>query len=361
MPVVQTLPPLKSPPTNAFGLVQYLQQRLPGYDTSEYLRELNSAYIHVWEEVTKLKNNYFTNIKRVTVAVAQYSYDVMFNEDGGLGPNNSTGFGQGGFGQGGFGGSSSVPGAVSSRLYQITKIRVQSPAGGLFQSTMALQPNHPDFISVNANASSTPTQTGPYYWYLSGRNQLNFGLPLAVGTVLEITYTFWPIALVLLANGTVSSSGNIVTGASTNFTNLMQPDYQNFAPVAGAQEEIQAELICNGSLPLGGQIYRVASIVSDTSLTTLTPVAPVLAAASPYILATLPEIPREHIRVVAALAMGKMYSVAGDDARVSEWTAIGANNLQMMKDALIERQGQNPPQKIRFPHGIGKRNRAFLR
>jgi hypothetical protein len=317
--------------------VQYLMQRLPGYDTSEYLRELNSAYIHVWEEVTKLKNNYFTNIKKVTVVQPQYAYDLMFNSDAGL----------------------STP--ISSRLYQVTKIRVQPPAGGLFQSTVAMQPNAPDFISINANASSTPTQTGPYYWFLSGRNQLNFGLPLGAGTVLEITYTFWPIALIILANGTVSSTGATVTGNATNFTNLLQPDFQGSIPATGQQEEIQAEFICNGTLPLGGQIYRVLSIASDTSLTTATTIAPVLAATSPYILATLPEIPREHIRVVAALAMGKMYSVAGDDARVSEWTAIAANNLQMMKDALIERQGQNPPQKIRFPYGVGRRNRTFLR
>jgi len=340
MPVVQTLPPLKSPPTNAFGLIQYLQTRLPGYDTSEYLRELNSAYIHVWEEVTKLKNNYFTNIKTVNVLTPQYNYDLMFNVDGALSDS------------------------ISSRLYQVTKIRVRPPAGGLFQSTVAMQPNAPDFISINANASSTPTQTGPYYWFLSGRNQVNFGLPLGAGTTLEVTYTFWPIALVVLAGGTVSSAGAVVTGAATNFTNLLQPDFQGFLPLVAdlnQQENIQAEFICNGTLPLGGQIYRVVGIASDTSLTTATPVAPVLAAASPYILATLPEIPREHIRVVAALAMSKMYSVAGDDSRVKEWTAIAMNNIQMMKDALIERQGQNPPQKIRFPYGVGRRNRTFLR
>ena len=78
------LPALKSPPTNAFGLVQYLMQRLPGYDPSEYLRELNSAYIHVWEEITKLKNHYFTNIKTVTVNTAQFNYDLMLNSDNGL-------------------------------------------------------------------------------------------------------------------------------------------------------------------------------------------------------------------------------------------------------------------------------------
>src|SRR5262252_4473474 len=97
-----------SPPSNCLGLVQYLQQRLPGYDPSEYLREINAAYIHVWEEIAKLKNQYFTNIATVTVNTAQDSFDLMFNADAAL----------------------SAP--ISSRLYQVTKIRVQPPAGGLF-------------------------------------------------------------------------------------------------------------------------------------------------------------------------------------------------------------------------------------
>src|SRR5215470_14175916 len=100
MPALSTTT-LTSPPSNVFGLVQYLQQRLPGYDPSEYLREINSAYIHVWEEVTKLKNHYFTNIKTVTTTKAQFGYDLLFNADSGLN------------------------GPVSNRLYQVTKVRVQ--------------------------------------------------------------------------------------------------------------------------------------------------------------------------------------------------------------------------------------------
>jgi hypothetical protein len=337
LPIIQTLPPLKSPPTNAFGLFQYLAQRLPGYDVSEYLRELNSAYIHVWEEVTKLKNHYFTNIVTLSVVTAQTQYDLMFNADGALSS------------------------AVSSRLYQITRIRVQPPAGGLYQSTIALQPNNPDFIAISANVQSSPTQSGPYYWYLGGRNQLNWVLPLAIGSKIEVTYTFWPIALTILSGGTVASSGNVVTGAATNFTNIVQPDFQGSLPNVQAQEEIQAEFVCNQTVPLGGQIYRVTKITSDTALNTNVAISPVLPPTSAYVLATLPEIPREHIRVIAAIAMQKMYSVDGDDARAGEWTAISQSNIQMMRDALIERQGQNPPQRIRFPYGIGRRNRAFLR
>jgi hypothetical protein len=337
MPVIATLPPLKSPPTNAFGLFQYLATRLPGYDVSEYLRELNSAYIHVWEEITKLKNQYFTNIVTVNVVTAQTAYDLMFNADGGLSA------------------------AVSPRLYQVTRIRVQPPAGGLFQTTIALQPNNPDFVATAANVQTSPTQSGPYYWHLSGRNQLVWALPLAIGTKIEVSYTFWPVALTILANGTVSSSGNTVTGTSTNFTNMVQPDFQTNLPSVQGQEEIQAEFVCNGTVPLGGQIYRVTKITSDTALLTNVAISPTLVAGAAYVLATLPEIPREHIRVIAAIAMQKMYSVAEDDARAAEWTAISQSNVQMMKDALIERQGQNAPQKLRFPYGIGRRNRAFLR
>src|SRR5260370_30689123 len=137
MPVLplstQSLP--SSPPSNCYGLIQYLQQRLPGYDPREYLREINSAYIHVWEEVAKLKNHYFTNVVTVTVAKAQTQFDLMFNADGGLSA------------------------AVSRRLYQVTKIRVQPPAGGLFQSPDPVSPNDPDFISPHANGIPNPSQT----------------------------------------------------------------------------------------------------------------------------------------------------------------------------------------------------------
>ncbi len=336
MPAVQQSL-LKSPPTNAFGLYQYLAQRIPGYDPSEYLRELNSAYVHVWEEVTKLKNHYFTNIVTVNVVNPQFQYDLMFNTDGGLSA------------------------AVSSRLYQVTRIRVLPPAGGLFQATIAMQPNSPDFIAISANPVSSASQSGPYYWYLSGRNQINWALPLATGTVMEVEYTFWPISLSILSNGTVASSGNSVTGTATNFTNLVQPDFQADQPTIQGQEEIQAEFVCNGALPSGGQIYRVTKITSDTALITFTAINPALPAGSQYVLATLPEIPREHIRVVASIALRNMYSIDGDDARVAEWTGIAEKNVQMMKDALMERQGQNPPAKLRFPYGVGRRNRAFLR
>jgi|SRR5215471_1657877 len=337
MPALSTTT-LASQPSNVYGLVQYLSQRLPGYDPSEYLRELNSAYIHVWEEVTKLKNHYFTNIKTVTTTKAQFAYDFLYNSDSAL----------------------SAP--VSNRLYQVTRIRVQPPAGGLFQSTQALSPIDPDFIAVSANPSSTPTQTGPYYWYLSGRGQANFAMPLAIGTILEVVYTFWPLGLTYIQDGTVSSSGVTVTGNGTFFTQLVQPDFSASIPTTQAQEEIQAEFIATPtSSQQPSQIFRVLTIPSNTSLTLATAPNPALAAGSFYILAILPEIPREHIRVIASIAMGKMYSVAGDDSRVQEWTAIAQSNMQMMKDSLIERQSNNPPKKLRFPYGIGRRNRAFLR
>jgi hypothetical protein len=441
MPVISTFGVVKSPPTNCFGLVQYLAQRLPGYDPSEYLRELNSAYVHVWEEISKLKNHYFTNTRTVNVLTGQTSYDLMFNSDGALSA------------------------AVSARLYQVTRVRVQPPTGGLFQSVMMLPPNHPDFIALSANPTAALTQTGPYLAYLSGRNQLNWALPLAIGSVIELTYTFWPIALSYISNGAITSQGSVVFGSGTTFTQLVQPDFWTNVPMTypvqpsftlldtnsvawtttvsdtgvlttvqgggqprtlllndssaigawqvlvsivgvlstvatgfqttypqvlplsspsgftyllivspgGAlqtifrggppqiQEQIQAELIVNPSVTLGGQIYRVTAIVNDTTLDTATVISPQLGAGNAYILATLPEIPREHIRVIAAIALAAMYSVAGDDARVAEWTAKSQSNLQMMKDALIERQSNNPATKIRFPYGIGRRNRAFLR
>lgn len=335
MPVLQTTS-LTSPPTNAFGLIQYLQQRLPGYDTSEYLRELNSAYVHVWEEISKLRINYFTNIVTVTVTKAQLQYDFMFNADGGL----------------------SVP--ISQRLYQITRIRVLPSTGGLYSSSRAMAPNDPDFIARASNPTATPAQTGPYLWYQTGRNNVQWAQPLAVGTQLEVTYTFWPIALVATNIGTISSSGVTVTGNGTFFTQLLQPDFQGSLPAVYGQEEILAELVyAANNASANPQINRVKTITNDTTLTTANAISPALSASNQYVLATLPEIPREHIRVIAAIAMRNMYSLAADDSRVTEWTAIAASNMQMCKDSLMERQGQNPPTKKRFPGSIGRSRFAW--
>jgi hypothetical protein len=339
MPVAQQVPALVSPPTNVFGLVQYVAQRVPGYDFSEYLREINASYVHVWEEVSKLKNHYFTNIKTLTVTTAGFNFDLLYN-------TAATGI---------------LSGVLSNRLYQVTRIRVQPPSGGLFQATRAMTPNEPDFVALSSNPTSPPSQTGPYYWWLNGRGNINWALPLAVGSTVEFTYTFWPLALNYLFAGTVSSAGTTVTGSGTNFTQLLQPDFLINQITTGQQEEIQAELVVGGQTGGPNQIYRVAAIGSDTSLTTQTAVAPVLVAGSFYVLAALPEIPREHIRVIASFAVRNMYSVAGDDSRVMEWTAIATGNMQMCKDSLIERQSNNPPTKQRFPCGIGRRNRAFLR
>lgn len=142
---------------------------------------------------------------------------------------------------------------------------------------------------------------------------------------------------------------------------MLQPDFQASQPTSAAQEELQAELLVGGQVGGPNQIYRVSAITSDTALTTQTAIAPMLSAGSTYVLAALPEIPREHIRVIASGSVAKMYSLAGDDSRVSEWTGISTSNMQMMKDSLIERQSNNPPTKQRFPYGIGRRNRAFLR
>lgn len=327
---------LSSPPTNCFGLYQYLAQRLPGYDSSEYLRELNSAYIHVWEEICKLRINYFTNVTTVTCAKAQTEYDLMFNADAGLNT------------------------AVSQRLYQITRIRIQSPNGGMWQTTRLVNPNEPDLVALASNPNTNPVQTGPYLGYQTGRNNVRWAVPLAVGSQMEVTYTFWPIALVMTNVGTVSSSDVTVTGNGTFFTQLLQPDFQSSLPSVNAQEEIMAEIVyAANDASANSQINRVKAITSNTVLTTANAIAPELGASSPYVLATLPEVPREHIRVIAAIALRNMYSVAGDDSRVAEWTAIAASNMQMCKDSLMERQGQNPPTKKRFPYGVGRLRNYF--
>jgi hypothetical protein len=336
VPVLQPVAGLTAPLSNQYGLILYLAQRIPGYDYSEYARELNSAYIHVWEEVSKLGNYYFTNTKTLSVAAAGGArvIDLRYNADG------------------------TMNAPLSQRLYQIMRVRCQPPSGGLFQIAAHMFPVENEFVTIEANMQQNPTQTGPYYWSLLGHGSMRFAIPLAQGTNVEIIYSYWPLNLTYLSAGSVTSTGSTVTGSGTNFTQLVQPDFAANLPTAGVvdEEALQCELVCNGN-----QIYRVMGITSDTVLTTATAISPALGANSVYALATVPEIPREHIRVIASLALAKLFSVAGDDSRVQEWTGIAAANMQMMKDSLIERQQANPPRRQRFQYGISRRNRAFLR
>lgn len=330
MPVLQTTS-LSSGPGNTFGLVQYLQQRIPGYDPSEYLREVKSAYVHVWEEISKLKNNYFTNIKTVTVAKQQNTFDLMFNADAGL---NSV---------------------LSARLYQITRVRIQAQGSGSFIPARFVFPNDSCFVGLASNITASPTNAAPFLCYMQGRNTLFFAVALAVGTVIEVTYTFFPVELTYMNMGTVSSTGTTVTGNGTFFTQIVGADFQASLPTTQGQEEVLAELVCSPGTSGSSQSYQVKTITADVTLTTATAISPVLTASSPYVLTSVPEIPRAHIRVIGAIAMEKMYSVAGDDARVGEWAAIAEKDILMMKDSLEQRQSQNPPTKGRFPFSLGGR------
>jgi hypothetical protein len=332
MPVLQTTS-LSSGPGNTFGLVQYLQQRIPGYDPSEYLREIKSAYVDVWREISKLKNNYFTNIKNVTVAKQQNTFDLMFNADSGL---NSV---------------------LSARLYQITRVRVQPQGTGAFIPVRFVFPNDTGFVGLASNVTASPTNTAPFLCYMQGRNTLFFAVALAIGTVLEVTYTFFPVELTYMNMGTVSSSGVTVTGNGTFFTQIVGADFQSSLPSTQGQEEVLAEIVCAPGTSGSSQSYQVKTITSDTALTTVNAIAPVLTASSPYVLTSVPEIPRAHIRVIGSLAMVKMYSVDADDTRAEQWQGIAEEEMLLMKDSLEQRQSQNPPTKGRFPGAIGRRGR----
>jgi hypothetical protein len=392
----------------------------------------------VWEEIAKLKNDYFTVFKTVQVVSPSDHFDLLYNSD------NNLNF------------------SVSSRLYQIKRLRFMSPQGGMWQAGIPKDLNHPDFVSVASMSNPAPQMNGPYYYDLWGRGNVQLAMPIQIGTKIEVCYTFWPLGLSLMNAGTVSSSGTSVQGLGTYFTQIVQPDFYMDLPqsqsvrafylldsannpwtlsitdqgflqttpgaagptqplyindIAGgisyqiqpttqgilqtipvtfypayaefqtltslgvglrfvltcmggilqttstAQSndgQVQAELVSNAGVPQGGQVYRVANILSDTQLTTFTPIVPILTGAN-YVLATVPEIPREHIRVIGSVALPKIFGWTGDDSRIEEATQIAEKNIQMMKDALIERQNQAPPQKQRFPYGIGRKNRMFMR
>jgi len=313
---------------NAISLIKRVSRRLPGYDPSEYLDELNTAYKEVWDKILQLDDSYFTDIKIVTVTTAASEFDFLYNSNGFL------------------------SGAISPRYFQIDRIRILQPGDVNWFIATPSGWNTPQLLGQQ---QLTPQQNAlfpPYRYNLFAKGSIKFGNPFPVGTQIEVIYTFNFIELSYLFNGTITVTNNTaaVTGASTNFTQLIGPDFQQGLPGNDQDTDIGVELVLQNN-----QTYRVKAITSDTALTTITNISPAQSAAT-YNLAMVPDVPDGHHNVISTIATRNIMSTPGNDPRFSVWAGLAEKEFESMADSIMTRQRQMPAQRMRFPQSVLRYN-----
>ena len=314
---------------NAFAIRELVKRRVVGYDDTEYLSEINDAYKDVWEEIQQVDELFFSDTVLFTTTAQSDTFDLVFNMYGNLG--------------------GSIP-----RLHQIHRIRVGMPSGvggsGNLLSASPRHPNDTEFLARSQQQNQAPITTAPFLYVPFGEGSLKFAQPLPVGTQIEVWYTFSLIDLQILYQGTVSTSGVTVTGNGTLFTQLVPPDLQAALPSGTLTESmIEADII------IQGQNFRVASITSDTALTTA--VAPPAVSGVAYILASTPELPASEHRTIATIATRNMFVTPDNDPRFATFAALSERSIQRMKNTIMQRQRQENPKKGRFPYGTVRRSR----
>jgi len=312
---------------NALSLVQRVSRRNPAYDVSEYLDEINAAYKETWDYILQLDDSYFTDIKIVTVTTQAAEFDLIANQNGNL---NSP---------------------VSFRLFQIDRIRVLQPGDANWTPAHPRNWNEPDYLSQQQLTPQPPATASPYVYQIFSKGSILWGRPLPVGAQIEVVYTFIWLPLVLLSSGTVTTSGTAVTGASTNFTKVLAADYQLGLPGNDLDTDVGVEIILD---PTGQQTYRVKAITSDIALTTLNAVNPAIGSATPYTLASVPDIPDGHHNVISTVATRNVMSTPGNDSRFGTWAALAEKELDSMRDSIMTRQRQEPARRRRFPQSIAR-------
>lgn len=311
---------------NSLSLVQRVQRRIPSYDPSEYLDECNAAYKEAWDYILQLDDSYFTDQKIVTVAVQGAEFDFLANLNGNLATS------------------------VSLRAFQIDRIRVLQPG---FPNWVKARPrgwNDDDFQAQQQLTPQVASTTGEYLYVIFSKFSVLFGRPLPVGTQIEVTYSFMFMPLQLVYNGTVSSSGSTVTGAGTNFTQIVPVDYATALPGNDQDTDIGVELVLNSGA--NNQTYQVKAITSDTSLTLLSTPSPAIAALTNYNLASVPDIPTGHHNVISTIATRNFMSTPGNDSRATFWAALANKELDSMRDSIMVRQRQEPARVKPFPQRV---------
>lgn len=312
---------------NALSLVQRVARRNPAYQTSEYLDEVNVGYKECWDYILQLDDSYFTDVKIVTVATTATEFDFLMNANGNLAS------------------------AVSLRAFQIDRIRILAPGAANWVAANPRSWNDNDFLSQQTTTPQIAYGAGPYLYIPFARFSLLFAAPLAAGTQIEVTYNFIWLPLVILSAGTVSSAGTNINGAGTSFTQVVTPDYAASLPGNDEDTDIGLELVLGQGLT--NQIYKVKTVLSDISMTTLTAPNPALSA-SAYQLCSVPDIPEGHHNVISTIATRNFMSTPGNDPRFTTWTALAEKELNAMRDTIMTRQRQEPPRVKPFPQRIAR-------
>lgn len=313
---------------NAASLIQLVSRRIPQYDASEYLSEINAAYKETWDYILQLDDSYFTDIKIVTVTTAASEFDFLYNSNGFL--------------------SSSL----SPRYFQIDRIRILQAGDVNWYPASPRHWNEPYLISQQQLNPQVNALFPPYLYNPFAKGSIKFGAPFPVGTQIEVIYSFIFLPLAYLFNGTVTVSGgtNVVAGTGTSFTQLVGADFQAGLPGNDQDTDIGVELIFPNN-----QTYRVKAISSDTALTTVTNVSPSQAGVT-YNLAMVPDIPEGHHNVISTLATRNFMSTPGNDARLPFWVAQAEKELDSMRDSVMTRQRQAPARRGRFPQSVMRYN-----
>jgi hypothetical protein len=311
---------------NALSLVQRVARRNPSYDQSEYLDECNAAYKETWDYILQLEDSYFTDIKIVTVTTQAAEFDFLANFNGNL--------------------SSSV----SLRAFQIDRLRILQPGDTNWNKARPRNWNDDDFQAQQQITPQVAATSGPYLYQLFSKFSVLFAQPLPVGTQIEVVYSFIWMPLAIVFNGTVSSSGVTVTGAGTNFTQIVPVDFASALPGNDQDTDIGLELVLNAGA--NNQTYRVKAVGSDTSLTLLTAPSPAIPASTNYNLCSVPDIPDGHHNVISTIATRNFMSTPGNDPRFEAWAALAKNELDSMRDSIMVRQRQEPARVKPFPQRL---------
>ena len=304
---------------NTQTLLELVKRRVTGYQDAEYLSELNDAYIDIWERVLRLDNNWYEATSEVTVSVAQARFDLLFNTDSGL------------------------DATVNPLLHTIQRIRILSPNVARWDTAIPQHKMQARFLRRQAASPQVARSGGPYYYRITAKGTIEFAEPLVVSTKIEVMYTYSPVPLKILSAGTVSSAAKVVTGTSTFFTDLLEPDLkaQFQTGVADFGLQVEAELVSVA------RTYRADLITNDTSLTTFVAPSPALSGES-FTLSVVPDLPPAHHRVIASVATRNLFSTPADDSRFGEWAAIAEKHMEAMNAALGARQEQANPKKRPF-------------
>lgn len=318
---------------NALSLCQRVQRRNPSYNQSEYLDEVNVGYKECWDYITQLDESYFTDIKTLTVTTSAAEFDFLTNANGNLSS------------------------AISLRAFQISRIRILTAGSANWVSAHPRSWNDNDFLAQQVVTPQTASSSGPFLYIPFAKFSLLFAMPLPVGTQIEVVYNFTWVPLTIYTTGTIVSSSTTIIGTGTSFTQVVQPDYVASLPGNDQDTDISLEIVpnvgpANWQNPAGNQAWRIARVVSDTTLTLLVAPVPAIPVLSIYSLCTVPDIPEGHHNVISSIATRNFMSTPGNDARFSTWAALAEKELNAMRDTIMTRQRQEPSRVRPFPQRL---------